>query len=263
MLKAGCVLRVFSEMTYSINDCCGTIVKVKRCHKAVHLEPLQTNNTAPTGTLSLAFNGFTIINGVASANPNLQNAVVSANNVVVNVGGGTPTIVPSLTGLLQVGPLMPDHGMRLTICQRTTGCQRCRSLRPLVFVLHDIFTYTPRLETRLGCVNQSSNSEVTPPSPTLTGAGPWVLLHHARQLGQHDRDGDRLSQRVTEVRGQRHPQPQHRDAALPGVPAAAGLHRRGHGEKPSSTYDDRSIMLASGCCSLETTHCYTVALLHA
>jgi hypothetical protein len=64
--------------------------------------PLQANNTAAPATLSLAFHGLTVINGAASGNINLQRAVVSANNVAVNVGGGVPTIAPSLTGLLQV-----------------------------------------------------------------------------------------------------------------------------------------------------------------
>lgn len=66
---------------------------------------LQSNNTSPSSSLSLAFGGFTVINGAASANLNLQNAVVSPNNVIINIGGGTPSMYPTLTGLLQVPTL--------------------------------------------------------------------------------------------------------------------------------------------------------------
>ena len=66
---------------------------------------LQLNNTAAPATLALAFAGLTVINGVRSGNVNLQQAVVSTNNVAVNVGGGVPTIYPTLTGGLQVGRL--------------------------------------------------------------------------------------------------------------------------------------------------------------
>lgn len=111
----------------------------------------QTNNTTPTSTLSLAFNGFTIINGVASANPNLQNAVVSANNVIVNVGGGTPTIVPTLSGLLQVLDLgsffitpVNSAGMNVTVTGFRSG-----SLKSGANVTLNLSTATPHFQVFL------------------------------------------------------------------------------------------------------------------
>jgi hypothetical protein len=76
---------------------------------------VQLNNTAAPATLSLAFTGLTVVNGVGSTNINLQRAVVSTNNVVVNVGGGVPTIYPTLTGGLQVSELRRRLMSRLTI----------------------------------------------------------------------------------------------------------------------------------------------------